>query len=94
MDQKSYQEFVDQVTPKVNGWLSFFKALRAPKPVNAPSCTLGPSLPRGIPTKKVIREETNVAASVKNQLNLSFTLDKTTEKGIPPPFENGAVFIM
>ena len=26
MDQKAYQQFVEQVTPKVNGWMSFFKA--------------------------------------------------------------------
>lgn len=26
MDPKAYQEYVENVTPKVNGWLSFFKA--------------------------------------------------------------------
>lgn len=26
MDPKSYQEYVENVTPKVNGWLSFLKA--------------------------------------------------------------------
>ena len=26
MNKKEYQDYVEQVTPKVNGWLSFFKA--------------------------------------------------------------------
>ena len=26
MDRKDYQTYVEQVTPKVNGWVSFFKA--------------------------------------------------------------------
>ena len=40
MDQQTYQTYVEQVTPKVNGWISFFKAFVAGGMI----CVLGQGL--------------------------------------------------
>ena len=56
-----------------------------PSPIAVPICTHGPSVPSGIPHKKVRRAENGSTKILASHLKLVRPLIAATEEGIPPP---------
>ena len=56
-----------------------------PRPIAVPIWTDGPSLPKGIPIKKLVRDIRNVPISVLSHLKVIIPRKIPIEVGIPPP---------
>ena len=67
--------------------------LTVPFPTEHPICTLGPSLPRGTPTRKVSRVEVNIPSRLRTHLNGINPRIIASEFGIPLPRIIGNSFI-
>ena len=65
----------------------------APLPIELPICTLGPSFPRGTPTKKVSSVEVNIPIRLRTHLNGINPRSIAREFGIPLPLIIGKNFI-
>ena len=71
----------------------FAKRFVVPFPIEHPICTLGPSEPRGIPTRKESRFDVNIPSRLDIHLNGIKPLKIASEFGIPLPRTIGSSFI-
>ena len=76
-----------------NARLPFAKIFTVPFPIEQPICTLGPSFPSGIPTRKVSRVEENIPNRLRIHLKGINPRIIAIEFGIPLPRIIGKNFI-
>ena len=62
------------------------KSLTVPLPIAVPICTLGPSLPKGMPERNVTNADENTAKILRNHLKSMSPRIRAIAVGIPPPF--------
>ena len=74
--------------------LFFAKILTVPLPTAVPICTLGPSLPSGMPTKKVERDTAVTPMRFLSQSKRISPRRMAIEVGIPPPCISGTFLYM
>ena len=68
-------------------FLSEARHFTTPSPTAVPSCTHGPSVPRGIPHKNDRNAENGRIMIHASHLNVSIPLIAATDEGIPPPLQ-------
>jgi hypothetical protein len=66
---------------------SELKHFTTPSPIAVPICTQGPSVPSGMPQKKVSKAEMGSAMRLVSHLKLTIPRIATIEDGIPPPLQ-------